>query len=190
MGPAASPAIVRRVRTAALLALVLAAAACKPSFKVSSTVNRSGTVQDDYVEEPISARSKQYAPALDTSNALIERLKAGEQRAVYQEDLSEELRGSCSEAQWIELWSKAELHAGKIVGYKPMQWSFTSSREQGRALLASSKVVECERGMIDVIFTFPDDGAYEQPLGVRWRTRSQPAPKAPPKPPPAPAPPR
>ncbi|MBK7644866.1 MAG: hypothetical protein IPJ19_17800 [Planctomycetes bacterium] len=60
--------------------------------------------------------------------------------------------------------------------FKPMQWGFTTTFTNGRALLVSCKIVEYDRGRVRFSFVFDDDGKYERLIGVQWQSKSTQAP--------------
>jgi hypothetical protein len=156
---------------ACLLLTVTALSACRPAVGLTVT-NRSGTVTDDYVEEPLSERSKALAPALETSNAIVDALREGDRHAMYTDMFSPEFQAVVPEAKWNDMCWVIDHGYGKIVRYKPMQWGFVSRRFEGRPFVDSIKIVECEKATIEVIATFIDDGVYAKPCAFTFRPRA------------------
>lgn len=162
------------MRFAVLLWLLLTTSfsACGPcgsavQFHVD-VYNRSGSLDDDYVEEPISKSSSKYAHALEVSNEIVESLRDGKTHEVYERWFGEALRQSASEAQFAEALRGLE-DFGPVREFRPMQWSFASRLEMGKPVLYSTKIVEHVKGRIGYVCVFEDDGKYQTLLGFHWR---------------------
>lgn len=165
-----------RTWIAAVPLLLAALMACQPSVATTFS-NRSGTVSDDDVEEPISERSKSFAPALETSNAILEKLREGDRQVIYRDLLSPEFKAITTEEQWTAFCSAMDRDCGKLVRFKPMQWNFQRGPLQGKTCVLSTKIVEFEKRTIEIVFTFVDDGAYAKPWSLSTRARTKPAPQ-------------
>ncbi len=148
------------------LALVAALTACSIQFETS---HRSGTVRDDYVGEPLSDAVKKYEHALSVSNTAVDKLIAGDAHSLYADLCGEECRKLAQEADLVNLCTKITKDFGAPKTYKPDQWGFATKSEEGRSILCSNKLVECEKGMARIIFLFADDGRYETLLGFQVR---------------------
>lgn len=156
-----------------LLAAVLTSCGpCGPTVTVEVVSNRSGPVSDDYVEEPISARSAKYARALEVSNECVEFLKAGDAEQLRTKYYDGTFIARESLERTVEIVKSIEEQLGKIREYKPMQWSFAVRTDSGKPLLVSTKLVECEKGRIRVLFVFDDDGSYDSLVGMHIRRQN------------------
>lgn len=155
---------------------------------------RSGTYQDDYLENPINEDFVQYAPALKTSNTLIELMQSGKANIIADQYVLDELKPLLTAADIQDLIDKSTAEYGAIVHYKPMQWGFEPKTENGKRdksefnrllaekygdkkagnkipILFSVKIVEHERGMVNYWFQFPADGKYQKILGIYYKER-------------------
>ena len=61
--------------------------ACEPNLSIS---NRSGTLDEDNVEEPLSGLSKKYENALNVSNAIIDKIILNDHGSIYDELFDEQ----------------------------------------------------------------------------------------------------
>jgi hypothetical protein len=144
-----------------ILALV---SSCSGSIKVATT-HRSGPIDDDYVEEPLSAKARRYEHALEVSNAILQKLQAHDSHSVYLERIDSLMKSEVPESTF-EGWIRTiDEHFGSLKSFKPMQWGFKVWSENGKDLVSSTKLVEHERGMVRYHFLFADDGKYETLLG-------------------------
>ena len=154
-------------------ALLLLLCSCLPGCDFHFThFHRSGPIDDDYVGEPLTEDVKQYEPALERCNEFVRRLKKGEYASIDAELCGAPLHDGFG-ARGLEALDKdAVAHFGAMKEYKPLQWGFGPSIENGRRLLCSVKIVEYERGKICFTFVFEDDGKYEKVVGLHtseWR---------------------
>lgn len=134
--------------------------------------NRSGTVKDDYVEEPISDRSKRYENALQVSNVLLNKLRSAEYHAIYLDFFDSRLKAILDEPKFIAMMKQVEADFGPIKRYKPMQWGFVPRKENGENILYSVKIVEHEKRMMKYFFVFADDGKYQKLIGFHAKPRA------------------
>jgi hypothetical protein len=159
----------RSIASVTCLFLLALVAGCDGGVVIA---NRSGTVNDDYVEEPISNRSKRYENALLVSNAVIDKLRSAEYHAIHQEFFDPQFQATLDEPKFIAMMKQVELHLGPIKRYKPMQWGFVPRQEAGKNILYSTKIVEHEKGMMNYFFVFTDDGKYQKLAGIHARVRT------------------
>lgn len=143
-------------------------AACDVSFNFA---NRSGSMEDDYVEEPLSGMAEEYAPILDRSNRIIEAIQEKDIAYLYSEAFDEELVGIISREDFLKTLSAIENEAGTIKSYKPMQWHMFLGKDRGRKLIKSVKIVEHENFMVNYLFVF--DYNFDNPklLGFFFKSR-------------------
>ena len=132
---------------------------------------RSGTVDDDYIEEPLAGGAEKYEKALETSNTFVEYVKANRIDAIYQNLFSEELRATVSIGDFKEMLGKVNSAAGKIIRYKKMQWSFISYSEEGRDVIGSVKLVEHENEMLKYLLVFDRSGDLTRIIGFHFKQR-------------------
>jgi hypothetical protein len=149
------------------LSLLLCASSigCNVHFDVS---HRSGSVDDDYVGEPLTDDVRKYEHALEVSNDFLRRFRKDEYEAIDAELCSREFHELCGAEGLADIGAKAKEHYGTMLRYKPQQWGFASSTRDGRRLLCSTKIIECERTKVRCNFVFADDGKYEKLLGVHF----------------------
>ncbi len=152
----------------ALLVISVFLCACEVKFEAN---NRSGTVEDDYVAEPLSDMSRKYEHALQISNTFIGRLKSGELDSIYEKLFSSELRGLVSREDFQKMADQIYTAKGKIVRFKKMQWGFISGTENGRNFIGSVKIVEHENGMMKYLVVFDDDNKFDKIVGFRFKER-------------------
>lgn len=138
------------------------------------TGNRSGTIEDDYIEGPVSAFSKKYKNALDTSNKIIEKIIKKEYEAIHSEHIHDEMKGILSIEVLRNDYEKVKNTVGPIKNYKKMQWGFLPTEENGKELLFSFKIVEHKKTILNYAFVFENDGVYKKLLGVQVYERNGP----------------
>jgi hypothetical protein len=161
--------LLRLIASVSFCTLLVLNSACDSQLVI---VDRSGTLDDDYVEEPISARSKKYENALLVSNAVLDKARGGEYRTIYDEFFDARLKSILDEPKFAAMMKQIEGHVGPIKRYKPMQWGFIPRNEAGEKFLYSVKIVEHERGMIRYLFVFADDGHYGKLVGFHAKLRT------------------
>jgi len=132
---------------------------------------RSGSVEDDYFEEPVSGGVKKYEASLVTSNKIIDLFKSGNTDEVYDKYFDELLKKQLSKETLQNFQISIENTMGSIVQYKPMQWGFYPRVENDTELLYSVKIVEHSEVMMKYIFIFKDDGDYQKIVGFINRKR-------------------
>lgn len=155
---------------------------------------RSGTYQDDYLENPINEDFLQYEQALVTSNQVLDLMIAKDAKTIADDYVLEEIKPLLTEEDVAKVLKDAEAKYGKIVGYKPMQWGFEPRVENGKRdktefnkiiaekygnkksankipILFSVKIVEHENAMVNYWFQFPSDGEYTKLLGVFYKEK-------------------
>ena len=144
-----------------LLAAVLVGCGVTVDGNVSAS---SGSMHDQYMEEPIVTGFKQYKPALMLSNKLIELIQKGDYTAVYHEYSSDELKGLVDQASFEKMMESISANAGQIEEFKPMQWYFQKRGVGGRTLLSSTKIVKHKGLMVSYVFTFNQE-QYDKIVG-------------------------
>jgi len=152
--PNAGGNVGRILGTAIVLALI---AACDTGM---STFNNSSSGDNDYFEEPLSERSEKYANALETSNAFVEALAAGEPEAAYKL-LDSRLQASLPSEQFNALSDQIVGTFGPFKEYKKMQWGFGKNSKLENIVI-SIKIVVHEDTETFYILNFEDNGRYRR----------------------------
>jgi len=143
--------------------VLLFLSACEISLDVG---NRSGTIKDDYIEEPLSKNSIKYEAAHQTSNEILNYLQTRNFEKIAQNHVSSEVKQQLNPKN-LELLSEQAVHAtGKIKNYKKMQWGFVPKEVEGSELLYSIKVVEHEKVKLNYFFVFKKDSDYKKVVGI------------------------
>lgn len=156
---------------------------------------RSGTYQDDNKENPIREDFLVYKPALETSNKVLDLMKAGDSQTIANQYVLDEIKPLLTEKDIKGVIKKAEAKYGKIVSYKPMQWGFEPKVENGKRdksefnrilaekygdgkkaakkipVVFSVKVVQHEKALVNYWFQFPDDMKYDKLLGIFYKEK-------------------
>jgi hypothetical protein len=129
-----------------------------------------GPVPSGYVESPLRPEAQAFAPALQTSNAVLELLQKGETAAVYQRYVDPRLQQKASAEQFAKPLQATFAQLGPIAAFKPLQWGFTQGESEGMRVLYCTKIVAHERGWITWQFTF-EEGKYERFTGIAVQER-------------------
>ncbi len=142
-------------------------AGCDVNVSASSR-NFSGTDADHYVEEPLSESSKEYAPALEFSNQLVDRLQRGEFREIHAEHCGRTITSTVTQEQFVAMLQRVQDKLGPITRYKPVQWDFMSRTDKNGRFVTSTQIVEHERGMMEYSFVFKQGGPYDKQVGIKF----------------------
>jgi len=111
-------------------------------FKVNPiSFNRSGPVNEDDVEEPISNKSKEYEKALLTSNEIMDNFINGNLSEVYNKYTSPILQNKVNENDFTKLYASVIEKSGPIQSYKKMQWWFEQNQDRVPRLSSVKKLV-------------------------------------------------
>ena len=154
---------------AAMTALFMSLTACEQSVSIS---NRSGSLSDDYVAEPLSERSKKYENALNVSNEIIKKVIEKDFTAIYEMHFDAELKSQMTKEQFIQAMNQLINSFGSATKYKELQWGFFSRNSEGRNLIFSKKIVEHEKSMVKYLFAFKEDGKYMNIVGFNAHERT------------------
>lgn len=152
--------------------LVLFAFQCKLGGNFGVMGVRSGTVNDDQVEEPLSTFAKKYENALTVSNKAIDSLVANNYDLASQDLVDDKVKNLMTAEKIKAAMEKVKKAFGKIKGYKRMQWGFVPKLIKGERHLYSVKIVEHEKAQCHYIFTFLDDGHYLKIIGLHIQKRT------------------
>lgn len=176
---------------ALLFATVAVLSACNYDTRDSG---RSGTYQDDNLENPLLEDFIQYKEALATSNRIIDLMQEGNAKAISENYVLEELQPLLTEKDIAAVIANAKHKYGRIVSYKPMQWGFEPRVENGKRdksefnrvvaekygskkaasnipVLFSVKIVQHEHALVEYWFQFPADGEYKKLLGIFYKEK-------------------
>ncbi|MBL8859275.1 MAG: hypothetical protein JNL28_12265 [Planctomycetes bacterium] len=170
----------RRTKVGAVLSRTRVTKFAESDLDFAPRFLRSGTAENDDAEEPLRTEAETYARALSSSNEFVESLRARDYGAIYAR-CGEDVRGNTDAQTLANTMGEAVDKFGAIRGYKPGQWKFAVREYRSRRILASTKIVEHERAVINYTFQFEEGGGYETLVGCQWYTRSIAAPEKSPK---------
>lgn len=136
-----------------------------------NTGNRSGTIDDDYIAEPIGKYSIKYTNALKTSNTVINHLIENEYETIYNDFIHDEMKHILTIESLKNINTQIITAVGPFKNYKKMQWGFVPANENGRDLLFSIKIIEHEKNSLNYSFVFNNDGKYEKLVGLQIKER-------------------
>ena len=151
-----------------LLILVLSLQACDLSNTISI---RSGSLDDDYVEEPLSSMVEKYQVALTTSNNILTMISQGKHNDIHRIYFSDSMKSQLTRAQFADFMQQIKNNAGTMTNFKPMQWNFSTGEDQGVDLLYSVKIAEHENTMMKYLFVFDRDKPYTSLVGFFVKQR-------------------
>lgn len=143
--------------------LLICISGCDVDFNASI---RSGNVDDDYVEEPLSAFSKKYANALKVSNQAVKSIKNKDYDFLYNTVLSEDLRGLVTKEALEQGIEQTLTKFGEIKEYKEMQWHFIPKDEEIGPVVYSVKIVKHENVDVNYVFVFRNDGEFKNIIAI------------------------
>lgn len=115
---------------------------------------RSGTVENDEIEEPLSSGALEFRMYLENSNRVLDLLIAGNYQAVYNDYFSDRLKNEISYDNFIKITGMLRDKAGVMKSYMPMQWYFILHEENGVKYVASIKLVTCEAAVVYYQFVY------------------------------------
>ncbi|MBK7643072.1 MAG: hypothetical protein IPJ19_08470 [Planctomycetes bacterium] len=142
---------------------------------------RSGPETDDYIEEPLREEVKPYENALRVSNQVLDLLKTGDSKTVYEKYLDPRLQAKAPAEQFAKPVEATLKAYGPMKEYKPLQWGFVhGTTPEGMKTIYVTKIVQHERGMLRYHFLFEDDGKYAQLIGIEVKARKGVGPPGPP----------
>jgi len=151
-----------------LLCVSLFLVGCDLSFGTSV---RSGTTEDDYVEEPLSDGVKKFEQALITSNAVLELISKSKHQEIFANYFSDDSKSNFARSDLTTLLNQLDQGAGKLVDFKKLQWGFFNGKEKGIDYLYSVKIAEHEKTMIRYLFVFEKDKPYTHLAGLFMKVR-------------------
>lgn len=146
-----------------LLAIAMFLSGCNIQ---TNTGIRSGTLKDDYIEEPLSKISRQYATALEVSNAILKKIKSKEFESIHTNFVDKSVKGVFTTNDLSTINTQVENLSGPIKNFKKSQWGFIAKQVKTDKFLYSIKIVEHEKGTFNYIFVFKDDGKYKKVVGI------------------------
>jgi len=128
--------------------------------------NRSGTADNDNVEEPLSNNTKKYENALKVSNEIMDNIISNNFTNIHNNYVHKDMKSTLTEDILKSTYAQAYELLGPIKGYKKMQWGFVPAEENGTDILFSYKLVEHSKDTVNYAFVFYDDGNYEKIIGI------------------------
>lgn len=157
------------MKLALLLAIFIFLQGCD-----SRVGHRSGSMDDDYVEEPLSGWSAEYQPALETSNQILALIRDGRCNSMYETFLSDTGKVSIDLESFKSLCDNISSQFGSLSKYKPNQWHFFIWSDESEEYLLSVKIAEHTKTMVNYAFLFPADGPYKKIVGIHLKPRQGP----------------
>lgn len=134
-------------------------------FKLKAGI-RSGTLDDDYIEEPVSKLASQFKNALTTSNSILEKITQNDFLHIQKNYIHKDAKKIITAKAIQGLIIQAKKSAGSIISYKKMQWGFVPVTENKNIFLLSFKIVEHKKGKLNYKFVFKNDGKYKKIIGL------------------------
>ena len=153
---------------ALILLLFLALQGCDFSGSVNV---RSGSMDDDYLEEPLNRMVERYQTAPTTSNNILDMISKSQYPDIYRIYFSDSMKAQMTGKEFIDLMNQVKHHAGPLSNFKHMQWNFFTGEEQGMNLLYSVKIAEHENSMMKYLFVFDRDKPYIDLVGFYVKQR-------------------
>ena len=147
---------------------LLLLSSCDASISIN---NRSGTIKDDYVAEPLSDRSKKYKPLLETSNNIVQMISKEEYEFIYLNKFDDVLKRNLSQDEFISMMNQIKTGVGAIRNFKELQRGFFSGKDKGMDLIYSVKIVEHETQIMKYLFVFEEDGGYSRIVGFHVKAK-------------------
>jgi hypothetical protein len=142
---------------------LLILAGCDVSF---NSAIRSGDLENDYVEEPLSSLAKKYEKALKVTNKAVKSISEENythlHKYIFEKNLQQEISIEALERGFKENINKF----GAIKEYKEMQWKFIPREEEIGNILYSVKIVKHEKTDVNYVFMFVNDGKYHRIIGL------------------------
>ncbi len=160
-----------RIPSLPLIALMLSCGSLSGCNLHVTHASRSGSVTEDYVEEPLSAEVQKYEHALEVSNAFLDKLKERDFHTIYESMCGDPIRNAADEHGFAAMVEDFEQGSGAMKSYKPQQWGFVVKTGNAGGFLYSTKIVEYEHGMKRFNFIFVNDGKYEKLSGFNIHER-------------------
>ena len=151
-----------------LMLLMATISGCDVSF---NSAVRSGDLDNDYIEEPLSILSKKYENALNVSNLAMKSIEEKNYAFLYNNIFSDELRSQITLKELEAGIERTLIDFGEIKEYKKMQWSFIPKNEELGAVLYSVKIVKHEKTDVNYVFLFKDDGEYKNIIAIQSQAR-------------------
>jgi len=151
-----------------VLFLIVGLSGCDISGTISA---RSGTLDDDYVEEPLSGGVAEYETALVTSNNILTLISKSKYPDLYRIYFSDAMKAQMTSKEFKKFMIQVKEDVGPLRAYKSMQWNFSSGKDKGLDLLYSVKIAEHEKTMMKYIFVFEKDKPYINIVGFSVKQR-------------------
>ena len=132
---------------------------------------RSGDLNNDYIEEPLSTFSKKYENALKISNLAVKSIKEKDYSFLYNTIFSEELRSQITLEELEKGIESSLLNFGEIKEYKEIQWSFIPRDEDIGSVVYSVKIVKHEKTDVSYVFMFKNDGEFKNIIAIHSQVK-------------------
>ncbi len=159
-----------------VLSATLLLSGCDENEGTFQQSTRSGTVSNDFVEEPLTKNAKKYEQALLLSNRFLDLWAEKKFQEIHDQLIDPELLDD-DKQEILSVEKLADIHKnveeafGPMVGYKKMQWAFEPKRKKKQYFLFSIKIVQHEKGQANYLFQFLLDGGFKKLIGVYVRPK-------------------
>ncbi len=154
----------------------LALTGCEEKEGTFQNSTRSGTITNDFVEEPLTKKAQKYEQALETSNQFLDLWAKKDFQTIHDtlidpELLDDDKKEILSVEKLAAIHKNVEAAFGPMVGYKKMQWAFEPKSKKRQYFLFSIKIVQHEKGQANYLFQYLLDGGFKKIIGVYVRPK-------------------
>ena len=132
---------------------------------------RSGSTQDDYMEEPLASSVEKYAQTLHTANLFIEAVRNSAFEDAYAL-CDTDIQAQLTEKLFKVMFAQVDVVAGSLSEYKKNQWSFNFEAVGETDLVIMTKIVKHEQKPMHYIFSFEKNGSYEKIKGLSLKEKT------------------
>lgn len=141
------------------LSVLLISGCSNPFLNVGGA---SGSLDDNYVEEPLESPFDKYASILDASNMAMIFLKEEKPESLYRELFSDHLSSKLTAEDFSANIDGFIRQAGEISEFKNLQWAFFPKEDDGKHILRSIKIGKHENAYVAYVFVFSEEDEYKK----------------------------
>jgi hypothetical protein len=120
----------------------------------NAIIFRSGTIDNDDIDEPLNAEVSKYSGILAISNEIMDLIFDSKYKEIHANYFDDELKNLFPINSLISFHEEIKNKFGKLVSYKKQQWYFVLFKEDGKDILLSVKIVHHEKAIIYYRFAF------------------------------------
>ena len=114
-------------------------------------VKRSGSIDNDFVEDPIP---DDYKKVILTSNLIIDLLKKSDFKTINTHFVHETARETITESELANIFDQLEKQIGAIDIYLTSQWGIRPKSRDGVLYTYSVKIVKHQNAYMNYFFVF------------------------------------